>query len=103
MTLESDILADFRQLLAEHGATARWQGTELMVLAGRTRREQQIDIGGFVDWPELSLRVPKTAFTGPRPKSGERIEVDGSAYRITQVAGHPRSPLLTLTLATADE
>lgn len=103
MSLELEILADLRQLLSEHGVKARWKGLTLLVLVGRVERSQQIDIGGFVDSPELSLRVPKAAFPGPLPQFGERIEVEGTEYRISQVSGHPRSPLLTLALSTADE
>jgi hypothetical protein len=103
MSLESDILADLRQLLTEHGVMARWKGIELLVLVGRVERSQQIEMGGFVDSPQLSLRVPKAAFTGPLPKFGERIEVEGTQYRISRVASHPRSPLLTLALSTTDE
>jgi hypothetical protein len=103
MSLESDILTDLRQLLAEHGVRARWQGLDLLVLVSRVKREQQIEMGGFVDSPELSLRVPRAAFPDTLPKFGERIGVDGTEYRISQVSGHPRSPLLTLSLSTADE
>ena len=103
MSLESEILADLRQLLSEHGVKARWKGIDLLVLVGRVKRDQQIDIGGFVDSPDLSLRVLKRAFPGPLPKFGERIEVDGTEYRISQVSSHPRSPLLTLSLSTTDE
>ena len=103
MSLESDILADLRQLLTEHGVKARWKGIDLLVLVGRVERSQQIEMGGFVDSPELSLRVPKTAFTGALPKFGERIEVESTEYRISQVSGHPRSPLLTLSLSSTDE
>jgi len=103
MSLESDILTDLRQLLSEHGVKARWKGIDLLVLVSRLKREQQIDMGGFVDSPDLSLRVPKLAFPGSLPKFGERIEVDGTEYRISQVSSHPRSPLLTLSLSTTDE
>lgn len=103
MSLESEILSDIQQLLSEHGVRARWQTIDLLVLVSRLKREQQIDMGGFVDSPDLSLRVPKLAFAGPLPKFGERIEVDGSEYRISQVSSHPRSPLLTLSLSTTDE
>jgi len=103
MSLESEILADLRQLLTEHGVRARWNGIDLLVLISRVRRDQQIDMGGFVDSPDFSLRVPKTAFPDALPKFGERIEVDGDEYRIVQVSNHPRSPLLTLSLATTDE
>jgi hypothetical protein len=103
MGLDSEILTDLRQLLTEHGVQARWNGIDLLVLVSRVRRDQQIDLGGFVDSPDLSLRVPKTAFPGDLPKFGERIQVDGDDYRIVQVSNHPRSPLLTLSLSTTDE
>ena len=38
-----------------------------------------------------------------RASVGERIEVEGIEYRISQVSSHPRSPLLTLSLSTTDE
>ena len=103
MDLESEILSDLRQLLDEHGVRARWQGIDLIVLVSRVDTKQQIDMGGFVESPDLSLRVPKLAFPNLLPKTGERIEVDGTEYRISQVSGHPRSPLLTLSLSTTDE
>jgi hypothetical protein len=103
MSLESDIIADFQQLLAEHGVQARWKTLDLDVLLSRVRAEQQIDLGGFVASPDLSLRVIKTAFPGPLPKFGERFEVDGIDYRITKVGNHPRSPLITLSLTSVDE
>ena len=82
---------------------AQWNGINLLVLVSRNRNEQQLDIGGFVDSPDLSLRVPKLAFPVALPKLGERMEVDGAVYRITRVSSHPRSPLLTLTLSSTDE
>ena len=103
MGLESEILSDLRQLLDEHGVKARWKGIDLLVLVSRVDSEQQIDMGGFVESPDLSLRVPKAAFPDTLPKFGERIEVDGAEYRISQVSSHPRSPLLTLSLSTTDE
>ncbi|MCX6867176.1 MAG: hypothetical protein NTV46_13335 [Verrucomicrobia bacterium] len=68
MELKSEILSDLRQLLSEHGVRARWQGLDLLVLVSRVKREQQIEMGGFVESPELSLRVPKLAFPNRRPR-----------------------------------
>ena len=103
MSLEFDILSDLQQLLQEHGVQARWNNINLLVLVSRNRNEQQLDIGGFVNLPDLSLRVPKLVFPADLPKLGERMEVDGSIYRITRVSSHPRSPLLTLSLSSTDE
>lgn len=82
---------------------ARWNGINLLVLVSRNRNEQQLDIGVFVDSPDLSLRVTKLAFPVALPKLGERMEVNGSIFRITRVSSHPRSPLLTLSLSSIDE
>jgi hypothetical protein len=103
MSLESEILSDLHQLLSEHGVRARWKSIDMLVLVSRVRNDQQIDMGGFVESPDLSLRVPKLAFPAVLPKFGERIEVDGTEYRISKVSSHPRSPLLTLSLSSTDE
>ena len=103
MGIESEILADLYHLLSEHGVRARWKTMDLLVLVSRVKRDQQIDIGGFVDSPDLSLRVPKLAFPDALPATGERIQVDGVEYRISQVMQHPRSPILTLSLTSTDE
>jgi hypothetical protein len=103
MGLESEILSDMRQLLDEHGVKARWKDIDLLVLVSKVDTKQQIDMGGFVETPDLSLRVSKAAFSNTLPKFGERIEVDGTEYRISQVSGHSRSPLLTLSLSSTDE
>ena len=103
MSLESELLNDLAALLAEHGVTARWQNTTLIVLASRVDTDAQIDIGGFVESPALSVRVPRAAFTGSLPEAGQRMTVDGDEFRIVKVGRHQRSPLLTLTLAAVDE
>ena len=103
MDIAHEILADFQQLLSEHGVPARWKSTDLRVLVSRVRREQQIDLGGFVESPELSLRVAKNTFPGDLPKTGERITLQGRDYRISRVADHDRSPILLLNLTSTDE
>lgn len=103
MALESEIRSDLDELLAEHGVAARWNGLDMIVLASRASRDQNIEIGGFVDAPELSIRVPSYALPDVKPKNGDRVTVDGDDYRIVRVSKHPRSPLLTLVLAAADE
>ena len=49
-------------------------------------------------------RVAKVSFlSATLPKFGERIEVDGTEYRISKVSAHTRSPILNLSLTTTDE
>lgn len=103
MSLEQEILGDLAELLTEHGVQAQWQGVSLIVLASRIAAESSIAVGGYVESPDLSVRVPRAAFTGQLPVFGQRITVDGVQYRISRVGGHPRSPLLTLVLTAPDE
>ncbi len=103
MGLENEILTDLIQLLAEHGVNCRWQTTSFLALATTIKVEQQMELGGFVEMPDLNLKFPKNVFTGAIPEFGQRIVVDGKQYRIIKVSGHPRSPLMTLTLSTTDE
>jgi hypothetical protein len=83
MSLESDILNDLQQLLQEHGVQARWNGINVLVLVSRNRNEQQLDIGGFVGSPDLSLRVPNLALPMARTKLLGRMDIDGVVNRIT--------------------
>ena len=103
MSLESEILNDLQQLLQEHDVHARWNNINLLVLVSRNRNEQQLDIGVFVDSPDLSLRVPQLAFPAALPKLGERMEVDDAVYRITRVSSRQRAPLINLSLSSTDD
>jgi hypothetical protein len=47
--------------------------------------------------------VAKNAFPDDLPKTGERITLQGSDYRISRVADHDRSPILLLNLSSTDE
>jgi hypothetical protein len=73
------------------------------VLASRISTGGEIAIGGYVESPDLSIRVPRAAFTGPVPAFGQRIEVGGESYRIAKVGGHPCPLLLTLVLTSTGE
>ena len=83
--------------------TAQWKTIDLLVLVSRVRNDQQIDMGGFVESPDLSLRVSKASFPTAIPKFGDRIQVDDTDYRISKVSAHARSPLIHLSLTSTDE
>jgi hypothetical protein len=79
MPLESGSRADFQVRLDEHGAGARWKTIDLRVLVSRIRGDLQIDMGGFVESPDLSQRLAKASFPTALPKFGDRIVVAGAA------------------------
>ena len=103
MSLDAEILADFIYLLDEHGVSCVWNGTSFTGLSSPIRNEQQIEVGGFVEGPDLTVRAPNTAFTGATPAFGDKMTVDGDEYRVFKTRSHPRSPLLTFELMTKDE
>ncbi len=104
MSLEMEIAADFDALASEHGVPAAWKSISFTALMSRVREGQQIAIGGFVESPDMSLRALKSAFpNGALPEFGDLVTVGGVEYRVSKPSSHPRSPILLLTLTTANE
>jgi hypothetical protein len=104
MSIELEIAADFESLTAEHGVAATWNGRTFTALASRVRESQKLDVGGYVESPEITIRALKSSFSsGAMPELGDLVAVDGVEYRVTKPSNHPRSPILLLTLSTANE
>lgn len=103
MSLSDEILRDFQKLLNERGVTFNWNGSDYLGLMSRIRVEQEFMVGGMVESPESTLRVPTSAFVGAQPDFGQRLTINGDEYRIFRVRKHPASPLLTLEIGPVDE
>lgn len=103
MSIDAEILSDFAKLVSEHGVSATWKEMVFGALMGRIRADQQIDVGGFVESPDTSLRTLKALFIDDMPKHGDRVTIEGTDYRISRVGSHPRSPLITIHLISVDE
>jgi len=84
MSLQSELIADFRSMLAECGVEVEINGAKVAAL---------------VSEPQLGAQIDLTA----SPVQGQLVTVDGSAYRITTIRRRPSSPFTTLDLASPHE
>jgi hypothetical protein len=102
MGLGEQIDRDFAALLHEYGTVAVCDGRAFPVMAGQVRTEQELELGGMAQSPELRVRFQRSA-VDPIPAFGALIEVKGASYRVSRVVSHPNSPLVTLELVSPDE
>ena len=102
MSLQSELIADFRAILAESGLKVEINGTEVSALVSEPQFGAQIDLGGLVPEADMSIRLLKSDLTAS-PVQGQLVTVDGSSYRITTIRRRPTSPFITLELASPHE
>jgi hypothetical protein len=99
MSLDAEIAADFLTMLDDYGVTATFGDQSALALVSQVRNEQELDLGGMVQSPDLKIRLPKSSFD-PLPTHGSMLEIDGEDYRVSKVSAHPRSPLVTFELVS---
>ena len=66
MSLELEILADFRQLLAEHGVGARWKTIDLRVLVSLDPARAQTMLDHLIAYLRATY-LPVPAKARPQP------------------------------------
>lgn len=102
MNLQSELIADFRAILAESGVEVKMNGTNVSALVSEPQFSAQIDLGGLVPEAEMSIRLLKIDLPAS-PVQGQLVAVDGNTYRITTIRRRPSSPFITLDLASPHE
>ena len=102
MSLQSELITDFRTMLAECGVEVEINGVKVAALVSEPQLSAQIDLGGLVPEADMSVRLLKIDLTAS-PIQGQIVTVDGSTYRITSIRRRPSSPFITLDLASPHE
>ena len=102
MSLQFELTADFRAMLAECGVDILISGETVQGLLSETDLGQQIDLGGFVAEADLSMKLLKEDLPAT-PVHGQIVQIDGTDYRITTIRRRPSSPFITLDLASPHE
>lgn len=57
-----------------------------------------LQIGGFAEEYEFSVKIPKGALGSLRTKVNQALQFDGKIHRITQGRDSPSNPMVTLTI-----
>ena len=102
MSLQSELIADFRSMLAECGVEVEINGAKVPALVSEPQVGAQIDLGGLVPEADLSVKLLKIDLAAC-PVQGQIVSVDGNDYRITTIRRRPPSPFITLDLASPNE
>jgi hypothetical protein len=102
MNFQSELIADFRAMLAECGVDVVIGNDTLRGMVSEPELSQQIDLGGLVPESDMSVKLVKSNLPST-PVLGQIVQVDGEHYRITSIRRRPSSPFITLEIASPHE
>ena len=98
MNLKDEKAADLAQVLSEIGEPIVWNGLSLVAIITSIDFSEPLQIGGFGEEYDFTVKIPKAALGGLCPRVNEPIQFDGKTYRISKVSQSPAYPLITLTV-----
>ena len=102
MSLHDEKFAALTEILAATGEPVLWKGRTFQALVSDNPLNQELALGGFEAKGNCTIKIPRSAFTGARPKLGETVEFQSATYRITRVTDHPQFPMIVLVAEPVD-
>lgn len=98
MSLAEEMVADVRTIREDVGDSVQLQGysTPVPALVSGAVFMEDLSLGGFEPKRTLTVKVLREELPA-LPKIGTTLRYDGVVYRISDIAGKPTLPLLTLT------
>ena len=100
--MKDEKAADLAAILAEVGETVVWKGKPYAALVSDPTIGEHLELGGFVESGDFTIKIPRAALTDHLPKLGEIVEFEGERFRIGRIANHPQYPMIVLTVAPAE-
>ena len=98
MSLKDEKAADLAGIVAEIGEPVVWNGRTYQAIITSIESSNILQIGGFSEEYDFTVKIPKAALVAQRPKVNEPIQFDGKTYRISKVSESPAYPMVTLTV-----
>lgn len=105
MNLDSIIQTDLQTIETDLGSnTITWGGETFVVTPSSEVTEAELGSGGFALSVDRVVSVRKSLFTGGvYPEEQDRLEYDGTTYRIEKVLENVTKSFLKLYLITPDK
>jgi len=97
MSLEEKA-ADLAQVLDAIGECVTWNNRFFRALVSDPAIGEELNLGGFTGTGEFTIKIMRSAFTGPLPKLGDIVGFEGNRFRISRVTNHPQYPMLVLVV-----
>ena len=98
MSIKDEMAADASHILTEIGEPVLWNGRLFHAIISQIEFSDTLQIGGFDQEYDFSVKIPKASLGPVRPKLNEAIQFDGTLYRIAKVSESPVSPFVVLTV-----
>jgi hypothetical protein len=98
VNLKSEKAADLAGIVAEIGEPVVWNGRTYRAIITSIESSETLQIGGFGEEYDFTVKIAKAALGTARPKVNEPIQFDGKTYRISKVSESPAYPMVTLTV-----
>jgi hypothetical protein len=98
MSLKDEKAADLAGIVAEIGEPVVWNGRTYRAIITAIVSSDLLQIGGFSEEYDFTVKIAKAALGSARPKVNEPIQFDGKTYRISKVSESPAYPMVTLTV-----
>ena len=98
MSIKHEKAADLAGVLDEVGEPVTWNGRTFKAIITSIDSSETLQIGGFGEDYDFTVKIAKSAMGRARPKVNEAIQFDGNTYRIAKVSESPAYPLVTLTV-----
>lgn len=99
MNLHQEKAASLDEVLEAMGEDVIWKGQTYRALISDNPLNHELALGGFEAKGDCTIKIPRTAFTGERPKLDQRIEYAAQSYRVTRVTDHAQYPLMVLVVS----
>jgi hypothetical protein len=102
MTLREEKAADLANILDVVGEPVIWQGNTYQALISEPTISQELNVGGFTETGDFTIKIMRSALTGATPQLGELIGFQSQDYRITRVTDHPQFPMIVLVVSPVE-
>ena len=82
----------------EVGEPVTWNGRTLRALVSDPAIGEHLELGGFTDTGDFTIKIPRTAFGTQLPKLGEIVGFEGVRFRIVRITNHPQYPMIVMVV-----
>jgi len=98
VNIKDEKVADLAGIVAEIGEPVVWNGRTYRAIITSIESSETLQIGGFGEEYDFTVKIAKAVLGRFRPKVNEAIQFDGKTYRISKVSDSPAYPIVTLTV-----
>jgi hypothetical protein len=98
VNIKDEKAADLAEIVEDIGEPVLWNGRTYTAIISSVESSETLQIGGFGEEYDFSVKIPKTTLGLSRPKVNEPVQFDGKTYRISKVSESPSYPMVVLTV-----